>query len=284
MFNKFLRVVLSGGVIAGMMALGNVARAQGDLVEFLGGEGCTLGADSRAKAQAAGFKDAQIDKAIAEALAGGLAEQQGEYVVLSKEICMIRLPKIQSDYTVDSPEIKKLTSARDAYKDTGDIGCFLGDVGAFFRQRYPEVAGNSRFLRFYAAGLISGELTFYSPSPLSTPMGFQDLTGECADVPYADDIKRAKSFIRDAYFDGYIRKRMKDTVCTDSGGAVTAMEYTHEMQGVDVKSGKAPEQPINAWLWFEFDLIAMAAGWREGMSWSSKGELRPPLCHYAKNG
>lgn len=58
------------------------------------------------------------------------------------------------------------------------------------------------------------------------------------------------------------------------------MQFTAEMQGMAVDGSGDATPPINAWLYFEYDLIAMAAGWREGMSWTSKGNLRPPLCHY----
>jgi hypothetical protein len=38
--------------------------------------------------------------------------------------------------------------------------------------------------------------------------------------------------------------------------------------------GKAP----NAWIGFEITVIAMGAGWYEGMSPTRKGRPRPPLC------
>ncbi len=34
----------------------------------------------------------------------------------------------------------------------------------------------------------------------------------------------------------------------------------------------------NAWLLFEFQVIAMGAGWYEGMTFIERGTPRPPLC------
>jgi hypothetical protein len=39
-------------------------------------------------------------------------------------------------------------------------------------------------------------------------------------------------------------------------------------------------QVSNAWMFFEVKIIGMAAGWFEGISSSSQGIPRPPLCRY----
>ncbi|MFZ1471211.1 MAG: hypothetical protein WAT09_19855, partial [Paracoccaceae bacterium] len=69
------------------------------LIAFMGGQGCTFGADSRAAAIAAGFSEATIESAIDTALANRRAKQEGVYVVLDRRICTIRLPEITSPYT-----------------------------------------------------------------------------------------------------------------------------------------------------------------------------------------
>ena len=56
--------------------------AADDLTDFLGRHGCTIGAQSRAAALAAGFTEAQIDALADTALADGTASRQRAYVVL----------------------------------------------------------------------------------------------------------------------------------------------------------------------------------------------------------
>jgi hypothetical protein len=103
-----------------------------ELLAFMGGQGCTIGADSRAAADRAGFGADQIDALVGTAVANGKAVQQGRYVVLGEDICTIRLPDIKSIYTVASPEIVAITSAIDAYAADGERGCFLGDAPLVF--------------------------------------------------------------------------------------------------------------------------------------------------------
>ncbi|UYV39396.1 hypothetical protein N4R57_10560 [Rhodobacteraceae bacterium D3-12] len=224
----------------------------------------------------------QIDSVIDAALKAGTAVQQGRYVVLGEEICSIRLPEITTKTALDAPEIKVSTTAFDQFAADGYEGCYLQDASVIFKERDPSPAGNDSFLRFYAAHILSGDLTFYGDSPLQTPPGLQVLMGDCGKVAKAKDIARSQSFITDENFAKYVRWQMAQTPCSDARGTPTAMQFTAEMQGADLTSEKKIDPPINAWLWFEFDLIAMAAGWREGMSWTAKGNLRPPLCHYVQ--
>jgi hypothetical protein len=59
-----------------------------------------------------------------------------------------------------------------------------------------------------------------------------------------------------------------------------AIEQATRLQGGDPDADEQTNPEVNAWLWFEFDLISMAAGWRDGMTGTEKGKPRPPLCHY----
>jgi hypothetical protein len=142
-------------------------------------------------------------------------------------------------------------------------------------------AANDDYMAFLGANIMSGNVRFYSPSPLSTPLGFQITTGDCARAPNIDVINASYEFI-EAGFADYVRFAGANTVC---GDPVThnASRFTAQMQGFDVNEG-APEnrEQINAWLWLEFDLITKAAGWYEGMSVEHRGTPRPPLCHVSQ--
>lgn len=251
------------------------------LVDFLAGQGCTIGADSRAAALAAGFDAAALDALADEALAEGRASREGAYVVLDAQTCTIRLPDIASAYSVNSPEIRAVTSAIDAFAAGGDPGCFVVDAPfAFDALKGGELgAGFADYIAFVGAGLISGDLRFYSPSPLRTPVSLQNVTGACAEVPNIQAIRRSHDALAKG-FDGYIRLKGAEATCGTDDWAAQAMDFAIAVQGVDPASDPATRPEINAWLWFEYDLIAMAAGWREGMTGTEKGVARPPLCHY----
>jgi hypothetical protein len=263
------------------------ASANPELLEFMGGQGCTFGADRRAVATATGLSVDTINAFIAQSLDDGTAVQEGDYVVLGEKVCTIRLPVIESAYTVASPEIVAMTSAVDAFASDGDLGCFLIDPLTAFDAMNggSRGAGFEDYIAFVGAGLVSGDLRFYSPSALRTPFGFQNVRGPCAAVPDIAVIDRSHLALTTG-FGGYIRALGAETLCEgDQSGDLPyddsiIARYTATVQGFDL-SDKAKDQPkINAWLWFEYDLIAMAAGWHEGMTGTERGRPRPPLCHY----
>jgi hypothetical protein len=258
-----------------------------ELLAFLGGHGCTIGIDSREAADEAGFDADQIDALVSTTLANGKADQQGQYVVLDQDICTIRLPDVQSDYTIASPEILAITSAIDAYAADGQPGCFLGDALFVFDglKGGKSGAGFADFIAFIGAGIIAGDLRFYSPSVLRTPVGFQNVRGPCAAVPDIEVINRSYSALATG-FGGYVRALGAEVPCNDdqneglSYDTSVMARYTATVQGYDLAADEQDQPNINAWLWFEYDLITMAAGWHEGMTGTERGTPRPPLCHY----
>ncbi|NJS39951.1 MAG: hypothetical protein HC783_14105 [Rhodobacteraceae bacterium] len=263
------------------------ASANPELLEFMGGQGCTFGADRGAVAKATGLRVDTINAFIAQSLDDGTAVQECEYVVLGEKVCTIRLLDVESAYTVASPEIVAMTSPVDAYAADGDPGCFLVDPLSAFDalDGGSPGAGFADYIAFIGAGIISGDLRFYSPSVLRTPFGFQNVRGPCAAVPDIEVIDRSHVALTTG-FGGYIRALGAETLCEgDQSGdlsyEVSVMaQYTATVQGFDL-SDKEKDQPrINAWLWFEYDLIAMAAGWHEGLTSTERGTPRPPLCHY----
>jgi hypothetical protein len=267
---------LIGGLVAGPAVADETA-----LLDFIGGHGCTIGKESRAAAVAAGFEAGQIDRLISGAFVDGTAHQQRAYVVLGEEICTIRLPDIQSDYTVASPEVVAITSAIDAFAADGQPGCYLvipsetfdmiagGEVGAGFHD----------FIVFVGAGIISGDLRFFSLDPLATPVGFQVTTGACAVVPNIDDIRESHPYVANG-FGRYIRLLGADTLCDGGAQGNSAPRFAAQVQLEEPHVEPDSARDINAWLFFEYELIAMAAGWHEGMTGTEKGTPRPPLCHY----
>ena len=271
-------------VISG--AIAGPAVAEESLAEFLGAHGCTLGQSSEAAAQAAGFDADQIATLKATLLDNGSAKREGEWVVLGEEVCTIRLPHIQSEWAVSSPEIQiRAPYVADVY-ESGDEkiveeGCFFVDAAAVFNElSYGDVdAGSEQYLTFLAANIISGDIRFYSPSPLRTPRAFQITSGECARAPNIDAIWENHPFI-ESQFNEYIRHVGAVTPCGEDV-SYESNQIATKLQGFDLAAPEGVEQdPVNAWLFFEWQTITMAAGWHEGLSGTSKGTPRPPLCHY----
>lgn len=275
------------------LAPANPALADNPLMAFFERHGCTIGPESREAAIAEGFAHAAVDALAETALAAGDARRQRDWIVLDRSICTIRLPEITSDVSADSPEIRAIAPyRRDAFEIGGEEivneGCFLDDPFDLFTmlEGGDRDEGNAAYIAFVAAGIISGDVRFYAPSPLSTPAGFQLTQGACARAPGMEAINRSHSFIASGFGD-YVRALGELEVC-NGGSNFNASAFTAEMQGVDpltmrgLNPQPAPEaqEPINAWLFFEFDLITMAAGWHAGFSATNRGAPRPPLCHY----
>ena len=255
------------------------------LIAFMGGQGCTFGEGSRAAAIATGHDASAIDTLIATTLADGRAQQQGAYTVLNAATCTIRLPDITSAYTVTSPEVIAMTSAIDAYVGREGLddepGCFLNDPSEAFDALNGGArgAGFNDYITFLGAAIISGDVRFYAPDPLRTPVSSQVVTGACAELANIDAIRRSHTILESS-FGEYIRLSGAENPCTGAGFGMAALDYTYRAQGIDPALPDENQPEINAYLFFEFELIAMAAGWHEGMSGTAKGTPRPPLCHY----
>lgn len=262
------------------------AAADEALLGYMGGQGCTFGVDSMVGAVAAGFDAEEIDLLISNMLNTGQASQQGIWVVLDKTACTIRLPDIQSELTVESPEIQAIAPyIREEY-DLGDgpvvdEGCFMEDAFTMFEALSggdPDRA-NADYLRFLGASMIAGEARFYSTSPLSTPRGLQVMTGECARAPNVATIQASQAVLANKFGD-FVRQVGPRTPCGEDL-TYEAARIVAQLQGVDVMADDLSDEDLfNAWLYFEWTIISMAAGWYEGMSATERGTPRPPLCHY----
>lgn len=271
--------------LAGFVALAiagpATAETPSDFMTFLGGHGCTLGSDSRAAAVASGFEPTFIDAITDAALENETAQQQGAYVVFDAQICEIRLPLIESAYDVESPEVRAITSEIVPDQEHGAPGCYLEDAPTMF----DTLAGGERgggfdaYIAFVGAGLVSGDLRFYETSPLRAPVSFQSVTGACTGVANIDAIRRSHDVLQ-AGFGDYIRAVGAENSCDQGAGGTLRMRLSAEQQGYDASIEVEDQPEFNAWLWFEYDLIAMAAGWHEGMTGTERGTPRPPLCHF----
>lgn len=257
--------------------------AEEAVLEFMGGQGCTFGPDSIAAAQAAGFEAAHLDTVRKGALADGTATQLGEWVVLNASVCTIRLPLIETEWELDNPRIQALITAVDEMPD--EPGCFLEGAPQFFSDNYGDpVRAHDAYMSFLAAHVISGDLRFYSPSGLVTPVSFQVMTGACGAVPAAEEIHATHRYIADAPFATYLAYLQEADSCFEEG-AVGGFAAALAVQGLSPGTYQAAEGTVfNAWLQIEYTVITAAAGWRIGASMESPGMTRPPLCMWPPAG
>lgn len=270
-------------VLAGPACAVDLPKAE--LMDVLGGHGCTLGEDSINAAIAAGLSMDDIRFIALTAQAEGVANAQGGYVVFDEDVCTIRLPDIQTQVRVDDPAIQAIAPyIREDYDTGTEIivteGCFAQNGAEVFRVRANGDAdkANVEYLEFLAAHIMSGDLRFHAPSALGTPTGFQITVGDCAAAPNLADVAVSYPFIA-SHFGTYVRRVGAATPC--GSDAFPASSYiAADIQGADVTQVENTDPTVNAWLYFELDIITYAAGWHEGMSGTSRGVPRPPLCHY----
>lgn len=245
------------------------------LVDFFAGQGCAIGPASRAAAMAAGFSADQIDALAAEEAGRDGAVSTGGWLVMAPTACRMRPPEIGGTVQLGDPEVVAMISAPDAYADQDSPGCFV-DAGMMGRLQHTRGmdadTAFEEYIRLIGRSIISGEMTFYSDSMLVTPFGFQSMTGICAQVPAAADIRRDHDFLIQN-FDPLVRAIMTTNSCDDFMGWVNS-------DGSPVPDTAPGTATSNAWMWYEVLTIAIAAGWFEGISSTEKGMPRPPLCHY----
>ncbi|MBK1623973.1 hypothetical protein [Afifella marina] len=260
-------------LIAGM-GIANAAPKQ-DLVDFFVEQGCAIGPLTRAVARSAGFSNADIDALVAEADDTAETIRTGDWIVLPTSLCRISPPDVRSEIRLDDPEVQAVTTSIDAYAEYDEIGCFLS--GQEITERVQETRGWGQekafreYLRFLAENLRSHDITFYSDDMLKTPPGFQVLTGDCADVPNIEDIRRSQ-VLRDQEFDTLVRADSREVVCLrDDAPSYRFMELAEKLTG---------GENSNVFMSFEVKLMALGGGWFVGTSATQKGAPRPPLCRF----
>ena len=246
------------------------------LVSLIAQDGCVIGPETRATARAEGFTTQAIDALVEHAMADPDSLREGAWLVVSSRLCQIPLPTLPGKRVVSDIELKVHVSAPDDWDAEGLPGCFLdsGGLGEHLRtfRGWDEATADRVHIRFLARSLIEGRLAFYSDSPLVTPPGFIVIDGSC-DVSPTIPVARRENEILRTRFDTIIRAAALQKECEKAGSMIGAeiIKAARDASGQEV---------TNAWLGFQVDLIAMAAGWIEETPGSRRGTQRPPLCHY----
>jgi len=251
---------------------------ENNLIEFFSERGCAIGPITKLAAIDAGFELEKINQLSDDARKENGTVVTGDWLVLSPAICKMKPPKISNRILPTDQEVLESVSAIDAYASGGDPGCFLDSEKlqnlVQKTRNWDEDTAFLEYLKFLSSSIISGDLSFYSDSPLRTPVGFILTSGKCAEIPLMPEIMRNHTLLV-KHFDEYIRASTNagDVIC-GPGESMMSMEW-HDIAN-DITNGKN----TNAWWWFEFQIIAMGAGWYEGISPTNKGSPRPPICHY----
>lgn len=267
-----------GPALVGLLLVAGPASAddQAALIEFFAGQGCAIGPSTRDAAIAAGFTAGDVD-ALAAAEAGREgAVASGDWLVMAPQICRMRLPEISGELSLSDADVAAAFSAPDAYLDQDSPGCFLtgpllDDLPA--ARGWDADKAADEYYRLLARSIISGELTFYSDSPLLTPMGFQLTSGACGDAAPMDEIRRSHEFLLQN-FDPIMRTMQAENSCEPG-------RYTGLISDINLVPGNGEGTGTdNAWIGLEATVIGQAAGWYEGQTATEKGTPRPPLCQY----
>lgn len=270
-------LILAGLLLAILPPSAPQAReSRAALLDYLGGQGCVIGPATRHEVAAAGLAPDVLDALANKARANGQADQQGDWLVLSRDLCTIRLPQISPVLKLADPDVRRNFSDKKVGRGGGRPGCYLktdallADLQA--SRGWDADRANSEYIRLVAAALISGDMTIYMDTPVAAPPGFQLLTGECGRVPEIDAMRRDHAVLT-GQFDPLIRTLATVTICKKGGHPDI---FRSEIASLVISGIRDP----NAWRWMELLVIAMGAGWYEGMGATDIGTPRPPFCHY----
>ncbi|MBB3995586.1 hypothetical protein GGR95_003243 [Sulfitobacter undariae] len=211
---------------------------------------------------------------VQQALDAGHATVQGDWVLIGPALCKIAPPVIDPVLSATDADVAPFISAVDAYPDAP--GCFL-DAEAMKQKLevsrgWSETRAHREYVRMISAGIFSGEWRFFGLSPLATPMGFQLMTGACAQVPDAQKIAKSHSDMI-ASFDGFIRKNAQYLPC-ETGGHFDYSPW-HEFYET---LGQGPI--INAWQAYEVSFALHGSDWVTWTDMKDKGMPRPPVCSF----
>lgn len=252
-------------------------KTRSDLIDFFAEEGCAIGPSTRERALAAGFDGSDID-ALVE-LEGALvgAVKTGEWLVLAPESCTIQLPKVTSRVRITDPELTPRFRDEQDESAEGGPACYL-PYGTDIYQNLRRSRGwdadtaNAEYLGVITNGFITKQLANYGEDRLATPYSYYDMSGECAEGAMAQDIRDSQDFLI-TNFDPLVRAIFEESFCEE--GHVWLERDPNTIAGI------APgTRTKNAWISLEINVMAMAAGWYEGMNATEKGQPRPPICHY----
>lgn len=265
--------------VTALLALTSPALAD-DLTDFFATEGCAIGPATIPKAEAAGFDRAGIDALAEKWRNDPETVVTGDWLVLPPKVCTMKLPVIESELKLIDSDVQAAFSAPDAYLSDDSPGCFISldelQKTTAAARGWSQDKATIEYLRLLGKSMASGEMTFYSDSPLRTPYGSHLTTGSCGEVlPYLEDARRAHDYLVQN-FDQIVRRNLSEVTCEESSAwpSVDEQERLHnDLQGTSQ----------HAWPWLEAFMVVHGAGWYDGITATEKGTPRPPLCHYAAN-
>lgn len=237
----------------------------GGILDRYAKDGCVIGPEAVRPEQAQ------------RALANGFAVEQGGWLVLGPESCTMLPPQITPEISATDREVFDNISAINRAEEPQKQGCFVNadavqkDLQA--SRGWSAERAFDAYFGMIAAGIVSGEWRFFSDSPLRTPASLQYVGGQCADVPYADQLVQSHDeFIRT--YDGFVRANAGFVAC-EAGGSLMTPRWIEAYQTL------GQGLPVNAWHAFELFMMAYGSDGYLGNSLTEKGTPRPPFCVYS---
>ena len=264
--------------LVGLLIAGPCLAATSDrrMVEFLSPRGCVMGPGIAADAAAAGISRADLETFATRAASVPGSYLTGYWLVVSPDLCRITIPPVESELSLDDPEVKASFTDKAAHADEGFPGCFLDDdllwaklrVGRGWTREHAFAA----YLQLVGAGVRSGALSFHSADAGRPPPGFVLTTGPCGEVPGMDVI-RADHALFMRHLDGLIRDTASAMRCVETDVPVNSANP-------DFMARASHGRYRNAWGWWELMSLGHALGWYEGTSLTRNGVPQPPLCRF----
>lgn len=272
--SKRSRVLTAAGVM--LMLASGVAYADDAAAQtYLAENGCVVGPQERMAPGASGIHP-RLREIASAALAEGRAERQGDWIVLGPEACTMRPPVIETAFDATSPAVQRSISDIDAHAEIEQQGCFIDSETLQTELMAQDgLSAAEAAVAYYAVladGVINQQMSFFSDDILRTPAGFQLLTGACAGVPQIEDIRRSQALMLE-HFDALVRDNARRVRCEENASPVS-VEVAQTLS--DLTDGAS----VNQWTMMDLMLIALGAGWVEGISDTERGTPRPPICSH----
>lgn len=241
-------------------------------LSYLGTQGCVIGPQTPRDSVAAGYDPAFVAAKLQDLTPLGTVLSGGA-VLLDAGLCRIMPPVAQNALALSDPDVQSTLFAQDGRTEA----CFLNRTT--FMELMPGAKGWSELetARAYAAlvsaGLVSGDLRFFSDDILATPLGVQWVTGRCRNGTEAARARASHDEIA-RWFDPFVRAVGPKTRC-ETGASFVNDGGFGRLSELTAGSHK------NAWLAFEMFLIAHGGGWYSFQSADDRGTPRPPACGVA---
>lgn len=252
----------------------SASAAQADdvaLMDFIAGQGCALGPATYRAAIDAGFEVDDYNALF------DLADPTGSVLwrILPADICTIRLPDVTSEIKLNDPEVLGLWSGNVSDPEFKEYGCYATQYSLFEEVQktrgWSADKANLEHVRFLAQHIMSGDIRYYSDNALVTPPSYQLMRGTCGDIPTAGAILESHTILV-TYFDAFVRDVAQEIPCVNDA----RFPFASPARFTTLSDGRSKNVNLD----FEANIIAMGAGWYEGLSMTNRGTPRPPWCTY----